>query len=62
MTDIYGQSNPRPTKLKPPFNFFRGNLSANDIVKLANKTNPQLILELAENNKLNGCSESCEAF
>lgn len=62
MTNKYGQSNPRPTKLKPPFNFFRGNLSANDIVELSNKKEDFLIEEMAKEQRLNGCGESCEAF
>ncbi len=62
MIDKYGQTNPRPTKLKPPFNFFRGNLSADDIVKIADAKNEVLIEAMAVEQRLNGCGESCEAF
>lgn len=62
MIDKYGQTNPRPTKLKPPFNFFRGNLSADDIVKLSQENEIKLIEQMASQERLNGCGESCEAY
>lgn len=61
MQDEYGDFNPRNTKLKPPFNFYRGNNSTHDIAIMSNLSDSE-ILELTKNNKLNSCSESCEAF
>lgn len=61
MQDKYGLFNPRNTKLKPPFNFYRGNRSTHDIAALS-KLSDEKIKELTKNEKISGCSESCEPF
>lgn len=61
MTTKYGYFNPRKIKLSPPFNFFRGNKSVDEIFELAQKSEKE-IAEVASTERLDGCSESCEAF
>lgn len=61
MTDKYGNYNPRNTNLNPPFNFYRGNLSPKDIFIVAELPEDQITAKAAR-EKLDGCSESCEAF
>jgi hypothetical protein len=61
METKYGDINPRPNKLKPPFHFHRGNLSISDIFNLAKLEAKQLDLFMRKES-FNQCSESCEAF
>lgn len=65
MTDKYGYFMPREVNLKPPFNFYRGNLSPKDILEMAEK-HKHLTLEqiemFAEVEMETGCGESCEPF
>lgn len=61
MTDKYGDYMPRESKLTPPFNFFRGNLSPVDIFRLSLFPEDE-INKMANREKLDGCSESCEPF
>lgn len=61
MTDKYGRFNPRNSELKPPFNFYRGNIAPIDILKLAEMSQQQLSF-IFKQEALSGCAESCEAF
>ncbi len=61
MLDKYDHHNPRNTTLKPPFNFFRGNLSVKDIRTLSLLPPEKIMHEVKKWGK-SGCSESCEAF
>lgn len=59
----YDQFNPRPSNnTVPPYRFYRGNLSVDDILFLRDHVSKEVIEQLAIDNKLNGCGESCEAF
>lgn len=61
MENKYGSFNPRNTKLVPPFNFYRGNMSTHDVAEMSKLTDEE-IKELTKNEKINECSESCEPF
>lgn len=63
VTDEFGQKAMRPAQegMEPPFNFFRGNLSANDIVRIS-QYDDEKIKKIAKAHKLDGCGESCEAY
>lgn len=62
MTEKYGHINPRKVKLKPPFNFFRGNKSVDDIARMSLLTEVEINNEIKDKKYNNICSESCEAF
>lgn len=66
ITDKYGYFMPREMiKLAPPFNFYRGNLSPKDILKMAGSGNAitlEQAVMFADVDKQTGCGESCEAF
>lgn len=63
MTDKYGhiQNRKGTIKLKPPFNFYRGNLSPKDIKSFIGMDKTE-IKKMVETKKLNNCTESCEAY
>jgi len=62
MTNKYGYLNPRNTELKPPFNFYRGNLSPNDIIELANKQSQEQIKQMSLFEEKHTCGDTCEPF
>lgn len=65
MEETYGNIIPTQRKdsknIKLPLTFFRGNLSAKDILSMANRPELQGVLDFNQETP-NGCSESCEAF
>lgn len=61
MEKKYGHFNPDNTRLKPPYNFYRNNKSTNDIRIMSQMSQAEL-RQLTIFDKLDGCSESCEAY
>lgn len=59
---LYGFYNPRANGTTPPYKFFRGGLSTEDIYFLRDHASKEFIEKLAAEHRLNGCGESCEAF
>jgi hypothetical protein len=62
VSDKYGMLNPRDSELKPPFNFYRGNMHPREIVALAKKVSQEQIKQLSLYDEQYSCNESCEAF
>ena len=61
MVDTYGHLNPRNVPQQPPFQFYRGQLSVQEIRELAPL--PQAELKaMMKKRKISPCTESCEAF
>lgn len=61
MTKKYGHLNPRNLRLKPPFNFYRGNKSPIDIIEMARNGISNSEIE-ALMSGTGHCGETCEAF
>jgi hypothetical protein len=61
MTEKYDHHNPYNRPFPLPNNFYRGNHGPKDIFKQMELAAKQLDL-FVENEKLDGCEESCEAF
>lgn len=61
MVKLYGHLNPRNMKLKPPYQFYRGNLSVQEIRALAPLPQEEIKRRM-KRKKLSPCSESCEAW
>jgi hypothetical protein len=62
MTNQYGHLNPRNTNLKPPFNFYRGNLSPVDIIIMADRISQAELKQLSLFEEKYECGETCEPF
>lgn len=60
MTLKYGHLDPRNTGMLPPFNFFRGNTSPEQLIKIAKLEQAQL--KIMFNDPISSCAESCEPF
>lgn len=61
MVQKYGHMDPRNSGLKPPFNFYRGNKSVEEIRAMSLISQAQ-IKQLSLSFKSDGCNESCEPF
>lgn len=61
MVYTYGHLNPRKIKLSPPYNFYRGNLSVQDIRDFSKLPQAE-VKERMKRRRLPSCTESCEAF
>lgn len=65
INDTYGHFDPRNIEAKkgykPPFNFFRGGISPDEIIELS-KLSKQELNKKIKPSKKSKCDESCEAF